>query len=143
MNRMIIFDFNRTIFDPENEALYSGAYKILDTLSKKFILILLGKDGESRNEAVAELGIDIFFNEIIFVPEKNIKQLIALKNRFPNCKDYFVIGDRIKKEITLGNEAGFKTIWLKNGKFSNETASKEIERPWKTIQDIKELKDIF
>lgn len=51
MNQVIIFDFNRTLFDPEQSALAPGALALLDVAKNKgYTLVLLAKAAPSRRE---------------------------------------------------------------------------------------------
>ena len=136
---VIIFDFNRTLYDPDGGKLMDGALELLENLSKKFHIILLAKGDEKRMELINSLKIAHFFKEIILVPGKNIEQMLVIKEKFPDGTTFFCIGDRIKKEIKFGNMLGFKTIWLKNGKFASEIPLSDDEKPWQIINSLEEL----
>ncbi|QQR84039.1 hypothetical protein IPJ72_02485 [Candidatus Peregrinibacteria bacterium] len=139
MNQVVIIDFNRTLYNPDNNKLEESAISVLEYLSTRAILILLGKGTESRQDLIDTLNIKKYFQKIIIIEEKNIEQLEAIKNQYAHISIFFSIGDRIKKEITLGNEMGFKTIWFKKGKFSLEAPQHEHEIPWKTVTSLKEI----
>lgn len=139
MNQAIIIDFNRTLYNPDNDTLEEYATNLLEYLSKRAILILLGKGTESRQDLIEKLNINQYFQKIIIVEEKNIGQLESIKSQYPHISKIYSIGDRIKKEITLGNKMGFKTIWFKKGKFSSEVPQHEYEKPWRTVISLKEI----
>lgn len=139
MNQVIILDFNRTLYNPDNDKLEDYAINLLEYLSTRAILILLGKGTESRQDLIETLNIKQYFQKIIIVEEKNLEQLKSIKNQYAHISTFFSIGDRIKKEINLGNKMGFKTIWFKIGKFSSEVPEHEDEKPWKTVTSLKEI----
>lgn len=144
MKKIIIFDFNRTIYDPDTKTLFPGTREVLQALhQKEFILYIVGKGNEARLDIINQLNIKEYFENIYLVPEKNIEQLLALKERYPENTIFYSVGDRIKNEISLGNKVGFKTVWLKNGKFSSEIPDGINEQPWKTIEHLSELKEIL
>ena len=60
-----------------------------------------------------------FHKLTIVKEEKDLADFKYLQIKYPDA-DFFVIGDRVKKEIRFGNVCGFKTIWLKRGKFASE-----------------------
>ena len=142
-NITIIFDFNRTLFDPEKNNLFDGALEVLKYFhTQSFELILLGKGDSKRKENVKRLDIEKYFSEIHIVEEKSLSQLEKIKeNRKENS--IYSIGDRIKKEIKLGNQIGFTTIWFKNGKFSEEFPNTQEEEPSCTINSLLELKTLL
>ncbi len=143
MKNVIIFDFNRTIYDPDEQKLFEYAFEILGKLSTKFSLILLGKGGEFRRDIIKELNIEVFFQDILIVSEKTVEQLMEIKAKYPQGTTFYSIGDRIKKEILFGNQLQFKTVWFKNGKFADEKPNKVAEQPWKTINHLRDLEKIF
>jgi FMN phosphatase YigB (HAD superfamily) len=138
--KLIIFDFNRTLFDPDKNKLEEGAIPILKKLSKSNKLVLITTESEKRGELVRELGIEDFFERIIFTKEKS-------KECFLNCclelrftpEQTIVVGDRIKGEIFIGNLLGMFTIHFKKGKFSNESVDNDLEMPDVVIENLNQL----
>lgn len=140
---VIIFDFNRTLFDPEKSCLFDGVIDVLSHFCNQgFNLILLGKGDDARRAKVKSLNIEQYFSEIHIVEEKSSEQLenIVIKGKNPSI---YSVGDRVKKEIKLGNEYGFITIWFRNGKFSKEIPQTKKEEPTYTISSLLELKCII
>lgn len=136
----IIFDYNRTIFNPDTNNLYDGVLEILKKLSINHELLLVSKNELTRDDTINKLGISSYFRKIVLVEEKTKKIFTDLVG---DSKDVLVVGDRIKGEIYLGNLLGLNTIWIRQGKFSNETFSTEDEKPDYIINDIKELLEII
>lgn len=138
----IIFDYNRTIYNPETGGLYSGVFELLKELSEKNSLYLVSRNEPERNSVIKSLGVDNFFKQIKFVDQKTeeiFKEFAAGKE----MEKVLIIGDRIKEEIAIGNKLGFITIWFKQGKFSSELPESEIENPQYIIKNINELMGII
>jgi FMN phosphatase YigB (HAD superfamily) len=143
MIKGIIFDFNRTLYDPENDKLVDGAFDVLKTLSDKgYKMYLIGKKTVSdRLEKISELGIDKYFMDMVFVDvDKSVGDFVhaAKKMNLP-YEEIAVVGDRIKSEIAVGNQAGMITIWYRNGKFSNEVPISSTETPNYKIKRLEEI----
>ena len=138
-----IFDFNRTLYDPETGMFVPGAVKSLEDLKKSgALLFLIGKGTNERSKLINELGLHRYFDEIIVKEEKDLADFKYLQIKYPDA-DFFVIGDRVKKEIRFGNVCGFKTIWLKRGKFASELPENDEEKPWKIIAEFDELMGVL
>lgn len=133
----IIFDFNRTIFDPESNALMPEAFELLTALNEQGIpLHLVSKREAGRDDALQRLGIAHFFRSTSFVDDKEecMRELIA------NANDtVYVIGDYLHNEIRIGNRHGAKTIWLKHGKFASLTPESDEDHPWRTVSHLQEV----
>jgi len=137
--KAVIFDFNRTLYDPENGAFVEGAISSIESLrAKKVKLFLVGKGTNERANLINELGLHRYFDEIVVKEEKSLEDFEGLKKRYPD-EDFYVIGDRVKKEIKYGNQCGFKTIWFKNGKFAEEIPENPEEKPWKIIENFGDI----
>lgn len=138
--KAIIFDFNRTLYDPDSDALMPDALKVLKKLSNHFCLALHCKIGEGREQRISELGLKKFFKKVILVENKTAQDFTNAAAEFcikPN--EMLVVGDRIKSEITAAKAAGCKTIWFRNGKFAAELPSKPGEQPDFTIAKLEEV----
>jgi FMN phosphatase YigB (HAD superfamily) len=135
----IIFDYNRTLFDPETDSLYQGVPGLLRVLSKKYDLFLISKNEPGRREKFEKMSIKKYFQKVVFVENKTTELFEDLSN---NSHDVFVVGDRVREEIFLGNVLGFITIWVKQGKFACELPTKE-QTPQYIINNIQELQNIL
>ena len=60
----IIFDYNRTIFDPETDNLYLGVLELLQKLSSKYELFLISRNEPTRKKRLEELNIKNYFQKI-------------------------------------------------------------------------------
>ncbi len=136
----IIFDYNRTIFNPDKQELYSGVFELLNDLSKKQELFLISKNEAGRNEILEKFRINKFFKRIIFTDNKSVK---TFQEIIGTDKNAIVVGDRVQGEITIGNQLNLVTVWIKQGKFSGVVPINEIQKPKYTISNISELKEII
>lgn len=136
----IIFDFNRTLFNPETGSLYPGALPLLRALATRHTLFLMSKRESGREHLLEELGIESCFKKALFVEQKTKEDLSSLVD---GAKNTLVVGDRIKREITLGNQLGFFTVWVKQGRFADEMPTADNEEPDYTIQNIQDLDKII
>lgn len=137
--KTVIFDFNRTLYDPDREQLMEGAIELLEHLKEKVGLALIAKGDDKRREQIKQLNLQQYFPVIIIDENKNV-------GYFRKCMEYFdarpeetfVIGDRVKKEIRFGNEIGATTIWFRDGKYKDELPDNGVETPKHTIKNLKE-----
>jgi FMN phosphatase YigB (HAD superfamily) len=136
----IIFDWKRTLYDPENASLADGSIEVLDfILSQNIPIFLIGKGQQEMYDEVTRLGVSKYFQDIVFVKEsKDPKHFLKYVNLY-NPKNTIVIGDRIKSEIKIGNSVGANTVWIKKGKFANEEAESDEEKPDYIISDLLEI----
>jgi FMN phosphatase YigB (HAD superfamily) len=138
--RAIVFDFNRTIYDPDSDDLIAGALQVLERLSNDFLLVLYCKLGDGRDEKVMGLGLKKFFKKIIFVPNKTPADLVNIAKEFNlETNRIVVVGDRVKSEIAAAKKAGCKAVWLKRGKFAKENPLEPNEKPDCIIFSLSEV----
>lgn len=144
MQKAIIFDYNRTLFNPESGVLFFGVKEILEHYQeKKYTLFLVAKGDKERKEQIKSLGLNAYFKKIIVNPEKTKSDFEECMKACEEEVEFYVVGDRIKREILFGNQCGMKTIWLKRGKFKNETPEKIEEEAHYIISSIQEIKKII
>lgn len=60
-----------------------------------------------------------------------------------NPSNTIFVGDRIRSELRVGNKLDATTIWVKQGKFSNELPENENDEPNYTVKTLRELSDIL
>lgn len=142
--KTIIFDWGRTLHDPESNSLFNGVRELLERLSKDYALALVSlaksDDPETRRRKIEESGIAKYFKSILVGGEdKNemYEKVLTILNNEP--KDLIVVDDRVFQGIAWGNQKGAMTVWLRNRKFADELPTQETGNPTYTINDIKEL----
>ena len=136
----IIFDYNRTIFDPETDNLYLGVLPLLQTLSTKYELFLISRNEPTRKKRLEECNIKNYFQKILFVDKKSKRVFAEIAG---DEKKVIVIGDSISDEIKIGNQLGYFTIRLKQGKFATAIPKDKDEIAKFEITEINELEKII
>jgi len=141
---LAIMDYNRTLFDPDNNGLISGAVELLNGL--KFLgatMILVSKNEPGREGRLYELGIVDFFEEVLFVDGKTEALFQEVIARYQAEKVY-VIGDHPYQEIRAGNQTGAFTIQFKQGRFAKLAPEIDADKPDAEIVNLPDaLKYIF
>ena len=145
MKKIIIFDFNRTLYDPETHCLIIGARFVLRTLLRRgFLLYLVSHAEQSRKELIKNLKIKQYFSHIVVTKEKSKKDFQEIIGRNAvNRNLSFVVGDRVRKEIRIGNLLGMQTVWVRTGKFAYENPRKKIEQPTYTVHTLRDVLSVI
>lgn len=144
----IIFDWGRTIHDPERDVLFEGVTELIPEFAKKYKLALvsLAKSDtpETRRVRIAESGIAQFFEHILVGEhDKNEMYEKLLDNLGIEPSKIALVDDRTIRGIAWGNRNGATTIWFRNGKFAGELPDKNTGTPTHIITSFKELKNIL
>lgn len=142
--KAIIFDFNRTLFDPEEGILISGSVEVLRKLAQNKKLALITTDLGKRDYLIKKLGIEQFFKKIIVTKYKNEQDfLVCCKALKVKPNQVIVVGDRVKGEIMIGNKLGMLTVQYLNGPFAKELPADIIEKPKIIIRRLEDLLQIL
>ncbi len=140
----IIFDWKRTLYDPDAKTLINGTLPLLKFLKQKnFDLILIGKGGNEMDQEVKRLKVRKYFSEVIFREDKKDKKLFSSFISKKNPKLTIIIGDRVRSELEIGNKLKAITIWVKQGKFSKEIPLNKYQKPNFIVGSISELLTTF
>src|SRR3989338_11231494 len=99
---VIIFDWKRTLYDPDAKALIEGAQEILEYFKNKNTpMILVGKGGDDMNAEVERLGVRKYFSDIIFAEgEKDPNVYVPYIPKDDPTKAVF-IGDSVRSELEI------------------------------------------
>jgi len=146
MNRLniIIFDWKRTLYDPDEKILLDGAVELLEFLKAKDIpMILIGKGGEDMKQEVERLGVARFFQHIVFAEGLKDPELFKAYIDQDNSKSTLFIGDRVRSELEIGNKLGATTIWVKQGKFATEEPINGNQKPDYIVSFLGDCKRII
>ena len=146
MIRGIIFDYNRTLFDPEKWDLIEEVPGLLEKLFKNYKLCLITTGEGHRLEKLEGLDLDKKFTKIIVVQGEHKD-----KKHFLECakamdlepENVLVIGDKVRAEIKAGNNAGMKTVWFKFGKYAKTPPQEKEQEPTYTITKLDELYSVL
>ena len=140
----VIFDFNRTLFDPITDKLTEGAITLLEKLKDKYKLALLSvaitKTEQERKQQIHDLGLEKYFCWIKVISKKTLNDFTECTQKMElDPKEVLVVGDRITSEITLGNQLNMTTVRFKSGKFSVEEPQNKLQEPNHVITRLDEL----
>lgn len=134
----IIFDFNRTLYDPDTGTLVPGALELLSELSALGAeLHLVSKREAGREDALDTFGLRPFFTTTTFVENKTDTICRHVKT---SDLPVYIVGDHLHQEIRIGNTYGAKTVWLRRGKFMTLVPETEYDVPWRIANDMKEVR---
>lgn len=139
MVNAIIFDWKRTLYDPEKRELIDGSRDVLTTLGTEGLdLYLVGKDPDStmRGEVI-RLEVARWFTSIHFVTGSKSDEDFYQFIREPS--QTVVVGDRVRSEIEVGNRIGAITVHIAAGKFADERPLSPGQVPDYSVHNINEL----
>ncbi len=144
MERVIIFDFNRTIYDPDSDKLVAGAKFVLRTLLRRgFKLFLISRAQKSRRELINKLGLDEYFVRVVVTSDKNRGDFERFLSKKTDLSSSFIVGDRVRGEIAIGNKLNLQTVWVRSGKFADELPRSDIENPTYTVKELRDVLGII
>lgn len=134
-----IFDWKRTLYNPEKRVLIDGAVELLNYLAYGNRLVLVGKGDDGMRAETERLDVTQFFADIQFVEgEKDAVMFSALIDK-AHPERTIVIGDRTRSELAVGNLLGARTIWVRQGKFRNELPEAPVFAPDYTVGSLSEV----
>jgi FMN phosphatase YigB (HAD superfamily) len=146
--KAVIFDWGRTLHDPETDALFDGVSEMAEELSRcyQLVLVSLAKSDspEGRRKKIEESGIAGYFKFIIAGGGNKIEiceEALADLGLMP--EEVAIVDDQVIRGIAWGNHRGATTVWVKKGKFAGELPTKETGDPTFTVSDIVELKNLL
>ena len=132
----------RTLYDPESESLVAGAVDLLDYLKEVgFVMYLVSREEGQRRQDIHTHGIDKYFTEIMLVTDKH--QTMASVRKRHSTEKIWVVGDRVRGEISAGNKIGAVTVWFKSGAFMGEEPLTPDEKPDFTITKLLEFPSLL
>lgn len=131
MKKLIIFDYYRTLYNPETGRLFSGIKRLLYKLflNSENTLILITTFNLKRKKQIKSLNLNKYFKEIILCKQKELIIYKDIMNKYPS-NAVVVIGDREEEEIKIGKKLNVKTIHV----------NPNFENPYSTIK--KQLKNV-
>lgn len=142
-SKLIIFDFNRTLYDPDKKEVIKGVKLVLEKcLKSKIKMVLISKLEKDRENIIKEMGLEKYFNDIMFVREKSEELFNSFLKKY-NPQKAYVVGDYLYEEIRSGNMNNMETIWIRNGRFKNMKPRDEHEQPKHTVNNILEILSII
>lgn len=130
MINLVIFDWKRTLYDPDQQTLISGAVELLEYLKAHDVpIVLIGKGTQEMNDEVNKLGVREYFKKVIFAEGAKDPNVFAQEITKDDPKKTIFIGDRVRSELEIGNRLGVTTVWVKKGKFAKELPENKQQEP--------------
>lgn len=140
MKKLILCDWNRTLFDPELKRLYLDTRSFLNALKETKLVLVSRMEADSENY-MQKFGLTKYFSEVLTGP-KIESVFLDIRKKYP-AQNYWVVGDKVDSEIALGNECGYQTIRIKRGKFKDQISSKSSEIPDYEVNTLSEALQIL
>ncbi|EKB55414.1 HAD family hydrolase [Bergeyella zoohelcum] len=150
IEKQILLNMYREHFP--NIVLTNDTLEVLNSLHNKGYILGLITDGRSvtQRNKIKALGIENFFSEIViseeFGTEKPNRKNYEIFHQY-SVKDYFYIGDNIKKDFITPNCLGWKTICLLNQGYNIHSQDfekfTEEYQPHYKIKNIKKVLSII
>lgn len=141
--KLVVFDWKRTLYNPDDQKLIIGARELLEFFkSKKIPMVLVGKGAEEMKGEVERLKVKKYFKDILFVEEEKDTKIYKKYLSSINPKDVIFIGDRVRSELAAGKELGATTIWIKQGKFSRQSPQNNYQKPDFKVKSLQECLDL-
>ena len=149
--KLIIFDWGRTLYDPEREMLYTDTKPTLECLQSKgyttAIVTLATKGPEiikERLKIIAQEDLEQYFVSIKFdMTDKDKMYAETLQELEVEPSDVTIVDDRVIRGIAWGNRHGCTTIWVRQGKFAREFPTAATGEPDHIIQSLGSLMTIL
>ncbi|MFH1359114.1 MAG: uridine diphosphate-N-acetylglucosamine-binding protein YvcK [archaeon] len=125
--------------------IFPGVIEVLNKLKNNYKLFLLTQGEQSQQvRKINALGIESFFDEIFFAPvEKKEETFEQIRELEFKPEEMLIVGDRIDKEIKLGNLSGMKTVKFNFGKYSLLKPQSDLEKPDFVINNLNEIFEVI
>lgn len=149
--KFIIFDWGRTLYDPEKGELFPDTRPTLEYLKSEghtLSIVALATAGQAkideRMQIIEEEKLFPYFATVKFdVADKDRMYEDTLRELDIASADTAIVDDRVIRGIKWGNQHGCQTIWVKNGKFKDELPDEETGNPTHIITSVGELRAIL
>jgi ribonucleotide monophosphatase NagD (HAD superfamily) len=143
MIHFIVFDWKRTLYNPDDKTLINGGLDLLELLKKnKIPLVLIGKGNSDMYKEVERLRAKDFFQDVIF-HEGEKDSNVFMTYLSINTKETLFIGDRVRSELAIGNRLGATTIWVRQGKFAKEDPLNDTQKPTFVVNSLTQLREFL
>jgi beta-phosphoglucomutase-like phosphatase (HAD superfamily) len=146
MRKGIIFDWIGTLAKNSDE-IFPYSERVVRRLSGRYrisVISIAGFGIEKRCKEIDDSGLREYFDHVVVdevkTPEQYLECMRIMKT---NPRDTFVVDDRAFRGIKIGNQLGCKTYWIRNGRYSHETANEETGEPYEIINSVEDLLNIL
>lgn len=136
--RAVIFDFNRTLYDPETDMFYPGVFDMLRRFKTAGVKLgLWSRDEKARAETISRDGLRELFDYVLIVRSKSaddIQQLCIILGVEPS--ETAVVTDPVRSDLTAAKAAGTYVICVRQGKFVSDRPYTLAEQPDDEVSDL-------
>ncbi len=136
--KTFIFDWKRTLYDPEHKQLIAGAVQLLAYLAGQSTSVLVGKGDDTMRQEVERLGVGSYFSAITFEERAKESSLYIKYVDTERPENTIFIGDRTRSELAVGNQLHARTMWVRQGKFRDEKPENPVYSPTYAVNSLKE-----
>jgi FMN phosphatase YigB (HAD superfamily) len=146
--KAIIFDWGRTLHDPETDRLFDGVPDVVQSLAQRHAVVIVSlatsEPPEQRKRKIRESSIAPFIKTILVsAGDKEDLYEAALADLKAEPWSVAIVDDQIKRGVRWGRKHGTLTIWFRNGKFANDLPLSDNETPDFTVTEFRELSALF
>jgi len=142
--QLTIFDWGRTLHDPEYGALFPETKEVLEELrAREYMLaiVALATAGErkmqERLRIIEHEQLAPYFASIKFdVANKDRMYEGTLAELGATPEQTTIVDDRVIRGIQWGNAHGCTTVWVQNGKFAHELPDERTGAPDRAVASI-------
>ncbi len=148
MDKAIIFDWGRTLYNSETKKEFPEAEKVLRYCKERgyrlAVVSLVNAQANAtlkeRTDSVENSPLRKYF-EIALITDKNKDDILdaVVKHLGLPRESVYIVDDRVIRGIRYGNAHGHPTIWFQNGKFANELPDEATGQPTHIIHSLHEL----
>jgi FMN phosphatase YigB (HAD superfamily) len=137
----IIFDWNGTLYEKEKGTFSKNRVNPKNTQTKIQIgLVTLGKEGvEERRRILERSGILHYFDSVIVDTSKSAIIIPCMNDLGNQPLNTYIVDDRTKRGIMIGNALGCKTFWIQKGEFNHELPDEQTGEPSFRIDSVEDL----
>ena len=97
-----------------------------------------------RLNLIKQEKLNPYFESIKFdVADKNAMYEATINELRVDPSDVTIVDDRVIRGIGFGNEHGCRTVWIQNGKFSDELPTEATGTPDHTVTSVGDLQSIL
>lgn len=143
------YKLSKVRWNSEYERLYPDVAETLKLLKSKYYLGIIANQSFGLYERLSNLNISQYFDVVISSADVGIAKPnqgifeMALKKAECTAKEACMIGDRIDNDIIPAQQAGMKTVWVKQGFGGMGKAELLSKKPDYVVDCIKDLLNIF
>lgn len=147
----IIFDWGRTLYDPDTKALFRDTKQVLAGLKEKgyrLAIVSLATAGETkireRWQIIEREQLEPYFDRILFGGANKEKLYQQLFDEWSlDRSSTIIVDDYMIRGIQWGNQKGCTTVWYQNGKNADVVPTAQTGDPTYTITSLGQLLNLL